>query len=309
MNWRRDPRLAYVLVNLCTLFWATNFALGRLLRDDIGPFTLTAARFTVAGVVFTALLLRRPAAERVPGRQWPLLLGMGVTGVFGFGSLLYTGLRTTTATNASLINGTGPLVIGILAALTLHERFGRRQAIGALISLAGVALIVSGGSLEALAHQRLNVGDLLVLAAVVTWGAYSVMSRIVTRTRSALTATALSTWFGLPLLWLAAALEWRTRPPALSLTVMLAAIYIGVFASVVAYLAWNEGVRRVGPGKATAFYNMLPVYGTLLGVFFLHEPFGPAQGVGGALIIGGSLLAVWNDLRRPAPRPVEVAAT
>ena len=43
MNWRRDPRLAYVLVNLCTLFWATNFALGRLLRDDIGPFTLTAA--------------------------------------------------------------------------------------------------------------------------------------------------------------------------------------------------------------------------------------------------------------------------
>ena len=87
---------------------------------------------------------------------------------------------------------------------------------------------------------------------------------------------------------------------------MLAAIYIGVFASVVAYLAWNEGVRRVGPGKATAFYNMLPVYGTLLGVFFLHEPFGPAQLVGGALIIGGSLLAVWNDLRRPMRTPAEI---
>ena len=86
--------------------------------------------FTVAGVVFTALLLRRPAAERVPGRQWPLLLGMGVTGVFGFGSLLYTGLRTTTATNASLINGTSPLVIGILAALTCTNTSaaGRRSA-------------------------------------------------------------------------------------------------------------------------------------------------------------------------------------
>ena len=183
MNWRRDPRLAYALVNLCTLFWATNFALGRLLRDDIGPFTLTAARFTVAAVVFTALLLRRPAGERRPGREWPLLLGMGVTGVFGFGSLLYTGLRTTTATNASLINGTGPLVIGILAALTLHERFGRRQAIGAVISLAGVALVVSGGSLAALTHLRLNTGDLLVLAAVLAWGVYSVLSRVVTRTR------------------------------------------------------------------------------------------------------------------------------
>ena len=50
---------------------------------------------------------------------------------------------------------------------------------------------------------------------------------------------------------------------------------------------------------------MLPVYGTLLGVFLLSEPFGPAQLVGGVLIIGGSLLAVWNDLRRPAPRPAE----
>jgi drug/metabolite transporter (DMT)-like permease len=309
MSWRRDPRLAYLLVNLCTLFWASNFALGRLLRGDIGPFTLTAARFTVAGLVFTALLLRRPASERVPGRQWPLLLGMGVTGVFGFGSLLYTGLRTTTATNASLINGTGPLVIGILAALTLGERFGRRQALGALISLAGVALVVSGGSLVALTHLRLNTGDLLVLAAVLAWGIYSVLSRVVTRTRSALTATALSTWFGLPLLWPAAALEWRTRPPTLSLTVLLAAIYIGVFASVVAYLAWNEGVRRVGPGKATAFYNMLPVYGTIVGVFFLNEAFGPPQLVGGVLIIGGSLLAVWNDLRRPLPRTAEAAAT
>ena len=63
MNWRRDPRLAHVLVNLCSLFWASNFALGRLLRDDSRPFTLTAARFTVAGVVYTALLLRRPTAR------------------------------------------------------------------------------------------------------------------------------------------------------------------------------------------------------------------------------------------------------
>ena len=213
MRWRHDPRLAYLLVNLCTLLWATNFALGRLLRDDIGPFTLTAARFTVAGMIFTVLLLRRPPAERKPGRYWPHLLAMGVTGVFGFGSLLYAGLRFTTATNAALINGTGPLVIGLLAALTLRERFGRRQLIGALISLAGVAVIVSGGSWETLAHLRLNAGDLLVLAAVATWGIYSVLSRIVSRERSALAITALSTWFGLPLLWPAAA-SGMARPSA-----------------------------------------------------------------------------------------------
>ena len=75
-------------------------------------------------------------------------------------------------------------------------------------------------------------------------------------------------------------------------------LYIGVFPSVVAYLSWNEGVRRVGPGKATAFYNMLPVFGAALGVLFLGEPFGVAQLLGGALIIVGSLVAVWASLRQ-----------
>ena len=300
MRWKNDPRLAYLLVNLSALLWATNFALGRLLRNDIGPFTLTVARFTVTAAVFAVILRRLPASERRPGREWPYLLGMGVAGVFGFCSLLYTGPHYTTATNASLINGTGPLAIGLISAALLREHYRRRQALGALISLAGVALIVSGGSLAVLSRQRLNTGDLLVLAAVLTWGLYSALSRIVTRTRSAVAATALSSIFGLPLLYPAAFLEWRAHPPTLSLAVIGAAIYIGIFPSAVAYLAWNEGVRRVGPGKATAFYNMLPVFGALLGVLLLGEPFGLAQLLGGALIIAGSLIAVWRDLRAPA---------
>jgi len=70
---------------------------------------------------------------------------------------------------------------------------------------------------------------------------------------------------------------------------------------VIAMLAWNEAVRRVGPGNVTAFYNMLPVYGALLGVLVLGEPFGPAQLVGGGLIIAGSLVSTWGDFR-PAVR-------
>jgi drug/metabolite transporter (DMT)-like permease len=294
---RADPRWAYALVNLSCFLWATNFALGRLLRGAIGPFTLTAARFTVAAIVFALLLRRVAPAERRIGRDWPLLLGMGITGVFGFNSLLYSGLRLTTAANAALISGSGPLVIGLLAALLLRERFTLRAAIGALISLSGVAVIASGGSPAALVSLRLNPGDLLVLAAITAWGLYSVMSRVATRTRSSLSATALSTFLGLPLLFVASAIEWGTRPPSPSPQLVLAVIYIGLFPSVVAYLSWNEGVRRVGPGRATAFFNMLPAFGALFGVLLLGEPFGPPQLVGGALIVSGSLFAAWDDLR------------
>ncbi len=291
---KHDPRLAYLLVNLATLFWSTNFALGRLLRDDIGPFTLTAARFVVAALIYVPLFLRLPATERRPGRHWLLLLGMGFTGVFGFGSLLYAGLRLTTTTNAALINGVSPLAIGALSALLLREHWTRRGLLGALVSLCGVAVIVSNGSLAALLHHQPNAGDLFVLAAVTTWGFYSILSRVVTRARSALSATILSTWFGLPFLFPAAAWEWQVRPPTLSLSVVLAVIYIGVFPSVVSFLSWNEAVRRIGPARVTAFYNMLPVYGAALGIAALGEPFGWPQLVGGGLIIAGSLTSVWR---------------
>ena len=63
---RADPRWAYALVNLSCLLWGTNYALGRLLRGSVGPFTLTAARFTVAALIFTLLLRRLPPSERRP---------------------------------------------------------------------------------------------------------------------------------------------------------------------------------------------------------------------------------------------------
>lgn len=293
-----DPRWAYVLVNLSTLLWATNVALGRLLRQDIGPFTLAAARFTIAALVYSIVVARWGSRTPVAGRQWLPIIGMGLTGVFGFSSLLYAGLRDTTATNGALINGSGPLVIGILATVFLGERFGLRGVVGALLSLAGVIVVVSNGSLAVLTGQQINEGDVLVLLAVGAWGAYSICTRVATRSRSALEATWLSTLCGLPLLYAAAVWEAGHRLPTLSSNVLLAVLYIGLFPTVIAYLTWNQGVRGLGPGKAAAFYNMLPVFGALVGALFLGEHFGPPQLLGGGLIITGGLVAAWDDLRR-----------
>ncbi|MGC8780930.1 MAG: EamA family transporter, partial [Anaerolineae bacterium] len=102
---RSYTSLAYLLVNLATLLWAGNITLGRVLAGQVGPLTLTAARVTIAGLLFLALIGRLPPAERRPGRDWPWLLGMAFTGVVAFPVLLYFALHFTTASNASLING------------------------------------------------------------------------------------------------------------------------------------------------------------------------------------------------------------
>ena len=297
----RRARLAGIgLVNLATLTWATNIILGRWLREDIGPLTLAASRFLIASLVFVILLRRQPSEERRLGQDRFLLVGMALAGVATFAPTLYLALRFTTAVNVTLINGFGPLITGLLATLLIHEPMSRRQITGAILGLAGIAILISGGSFAFWQEAHINVGDLLSLGAVTLWGLYSVLGRRVMRHRSALSATAFSSFLGLPFLVVAAAFELQhlslnIGPDGQTIRLILAILYIGVAPTVVGFLAWNAGVRRLGASGAMVFYNTLPLYGALLGTLFLGEALGPAHLVGGMLIICGGL---WAARRR-----------
>ena len=279
------------LVNLATFTWATNAVLGRWLRDDIGPLTLAAARFLIASLIYAALLQRRPPEDRRLGRDRWLLLGMGLSGVAVFAPSLYLGLRYTTAVNSTLISGLGPLITGGMAVLLIREPMSRRQVVGAVVGLLGVMVLISGGSLSFWQAMRSNVGDLIVLGGVVLWGLYSVLGRQVMDHRSPLSTTAMSAFLGLGFLLPAAAWELGTFPVNTSPNLILAIMYIGIAPTVVGFLAWNAGVRRLGASGAMVFFNTLPLYGALLGSLFLGESIGAVHLLGGALIIGGGLWA------------------
>ena len=295
---RRERLIGVGLVNLAILTWSTNMVLGRWLREDIGPLTLAAARFSIASLFFLVLLRRRPPEERRLGQDGWLLLGMALSGVAVFAPTLYLGLRFTTAVNATLINSLGPLITGLLAALLIREPMSGRQVTGAIAGLVGVVALTSRGfftsSQEGLAVGWPiggNPGDFIVLGAVVLWGLYSVLGRQVMRHRSALSATAFSAFLGLPWLLPAAVWEMRTFPVDVRPDLILSVLYIGVAPTIIGFLSWNAGVRRLGPSGAMVFYNTLPLYGALLGYLLLGESIGPAHVLGGALIIAGGLWA------------------
>jgi drug/metabolite transporter (DMT)-like permease len=302
MSWKEDPRWAYVFVNLSCVMWAGNFVLARSLREEVGPLMLTISRFVVASLFYAVILGRSAVRERLLLKDWALLAAMTLTGVLGFPLLLYQGLQFTTATNAVLINATSPLMTAGLAAILIRERLFPRHVLGGVITFFGVALIVSGGSFERLHQWHVNVGDLYVLLAAGLWGLYSVISRWATRSRSVFSVTAISTWMALPLFLGAAATGWEPAPTHWNWYLLLAVVYIGIFPSGAAFLSWNEGVRRVGANRAMVFYNMLPVYGSILGVILLGESLGAEHFIGGGLILAGSLMAIWPELRIAAGR-------
>ena len=291
---RRAQLGGVALVNLATFSWATNMVLGRWLRDDIGPITLAAARFLIASLCFMVLLRSSPAQERQLGKDRWWLLGMALAGVVAFGPTLYLGLHYSTVVNTTLLNGFGPLITGLLASLLIREPMSRRQVIGAIVGLAGVVVLISGGSPDFLQFQ---VGSLVVLGAVFLWSIYSVLGRRVMHSRSALSATAFATFLGLPILLLAAVWECQVSPVELTWPLVLIIFYIGLVPTVIGFLSWNAGVRRLGASGAMVFYNTLPLYGALLGYFFVGESIGRAHLLGGALIVGSGLWAAWGPKR------------
>jgi drug/metabolite transporter (DMT)-like permease len=293
---RHNTLTGILLVNLATLLWASNIVVGRSLASSIGPLTLSAARFSLGGLFFALLLFRNPPEEKSPAspRERWLFLGMALAGVVAFSPLLYLGLRYTTATNAALINGTGPLVTGLLALMLLRQPMSFRQITGSCIALGGIALLLSQGSLAFLAEHRINRGDFFVILGVALWGLYSVLGKMVMRNRSPLKATAISTFLGLPFLYLLALGELQTFPVHWSPSLFGAVLYVGIGPAALGFYAWNAGIARLGPSGAMVFYNTLPLYGTLLGYFCLGEPLGIFHILGGTLIIGGGL---WGSLK------------
>lgn len=288
----RDRLNHYVgigFVNLATLSWASNMVFGRMLKDSIGPIAMASVRFLVASAIFALLLRQRPVEDRQIGKDiWPLA-AMALTGVVLFSPMLYLGLRYTTAVNGSMINSFAPLLTGLFACWLIHQPMSARQISGAILAFIGVLILMSGGSLSFWLKAQWNVGDLYVLAAATIWALYSVISSKVMKGRSSISATALSTFIGLPLLCVLAIWEMQHMPVVLNIKVILLTIYLGVIPGSVGFYAWNVGVARLGASGAMIFYNTLPLYGALLSFLFLGEPIGLAHLAGGLLIVCGGI--------------------
>ncbi len=292
-----------ILVNISTCAWATNMIIGRYLRTQIGPITLTAARYAVASLVFALLLSRRSAEERRPGADTRLLAVMALTGVVLFAPALYFGLRFTTAINGTLINGLGPLLTAGFAAWLIHEPFLGRQIIGSVAALVGVAVLLLGGGPVAAGATIVNPGDLLIVLAVLFWALYSVAVRKVVKHRSPVSATGLSMFMGLPVLVVAAVIECMSVPVLWSPALIGIIVYLGVVPAAIGFLSWNAGIKYLGAGGAMVFYNTLPLYGALFGFLFLGETLGPAHVAGGVLILAGGLVSAMPLSGTKSPGP------
>jgi drug/metabolite transporter (DMT)-like permease len=278
----------YLLLSLCSLFWAGNTIIGRLSAGHIPPLTLSCIRW---GGAFVILL---PFAVRPLARDWPTirrhtgtLALLAFSGFSSYNAITYYALQYTTAINGLLMQSSAPLFVALWTFLLLGERLTLRQAGGICVSLAGVLVIISQGSLAVLLSIGFNYGDPFFLLALLIYGYYMAAFRNRPQMHP---VSFLAVGIGLGTLFLVPGMAWEMaegKSFALDARNLASLGFLWVFPSVIGYLFLNRGVELIGANRAVPFIHLVPVFGSVMAVAFLGERFELYHAIGYALVFAG----------------------
>jgi drug/metabolite transporter (DMT)-like permease len=203
-------------------------------------------------------------------------------------SLAYFAATLTTATNMGIILSLMPLMSLAMAIISLGQRLTAGALVGAVLSFAGVLVVVSSGSLGALLQHGLNMGDAMMLIATLAYAIYSTLLKKWQLRLPPLVLLYLQVLVAIVVLF---PLYVASPKTGLTLQNIPLVLYACLLASMVAPLAWMQAVQRLGPSRTTLFFNLLPLITALIAAVVLKEQLAMYHLVGGLLTLGGVILS------------------
>ena len=281
------------------LFWAGNFIAGRAVSTEVPPVTLSLIRWGLATLCLLPFALQPFLRDRVHylTYRWHVL-GTAITGVAAFNLLVYWGLHTTSATNGIILNSFIPFLVAIFGVVFYRQALPAQQVLGLLVSLAGVLTVVSHGDMQVLRTLAFATGDVIIFLAMICWALFTLWLRQIPaeidRTGLMLCQVLIALLLLLPLYL------WESQTTAVHLEhppTLWALLYIGIFPSVIAFLAYAKAVALVGSVRASVFIHAMPIFGSLLSSLLLGEQLHAYQLTGMLTIFIGIGLANYPSTR------------
>ena len=281
--------MQYAFPLLAIFIWAGNTVINKLAVGAIFPAEIGFYRWLLAGLLFTPFMLKKVIAH------WPQIrpnLGkifiLGVLGMAVYQSLAYFAATMTSATNMGIILSLMPLMSLAMAIISLGQRLTAGALVGAVLSFAGVLVVVSSGSLGALLQHGVNLGDAMMLVATLAYAIYSTLLKKWQLRLPPLVLLYLQVLVAVVVLFPLYVMSPKT---GLTLQNIPLVLYACLLASMLAPLAWMQAVQRLGPSRTTLFFNLLPLITALIAAVVLKEQLAMYHLVGGLLTLGGVILS------------------
>ena len=287
--------MVYVKLTLVAAIWGGTFIAGRLVAQVLPPMTAATARFAIAVLLLLAIVqFAEGGLPRLNRAQMAMTAALGFFGIFLYNLCFFIALSHMPAGRTALFVALNPIVTVLLAALLLRERLAARKWIGIAIAFSGAAIVITHGDLLAAANDiggSIGTGELVMFVAITGWAAYTLIGRFVLKKLTPIAATTYAAIWGL--LFLAAGAT--TELPMVKLSqvtwqVVASILYLGVAGTVIGFIWYYEGVKIIGPSRASIFNNLVPVCGVALGSILLGEPILVSMLIGGLLAIIGVVM-------------------
>ena len=282
----------YFKLVLTAIFWGGTFVAARVVAQDVGPFSASFLRFFTASLfLIVIIIMKEGRIPRLRRHQVIPAVLLGMTGVFAYNVFFFLGMQTITAGRASLIVASNPVFISLLSALFFRQRLDGKKAAGILLCLTGATLVISRGDPLSIFTGGVGRGDVYLLGCVASWVAYSLIGKVIMKDFSPLAAVTYSCLIGGTALLVPACLEGLPgRIGGFYVADWIGILYLGFFGTVLGFFWYYEGIRAIGPSRASVFINFVPVSGVFFGWLMLDEAVNLSLLAGAALVISGVYL-------------------
>jgi drug/metabolite transporter (DMT)-like permease len=289
------PPLVYIKLIFVTLFWGGTFIAGRIVAHALPVMTAAALRFAVAVALLLLVAWKREGGlPRLSRQQLLATAVLGFTGIFLYNLCFFGALGQMPAGRAALFIALNPVVTALAAALLLRERLSAVKWAGIVLAFAGAAVVITRGDPVAALHdisKSVGLGELLMLCAISSWAAYTLVGKSALKGLSPIAATTYAALWGLLFLTIgaarsSAAVDWS----AIGWQVWAGLGYLGAFGTVLGFVWYYEGVKAIGASRTAVFNNLVPVFGISLAALLLGEQVLASMVAGGVMVAAGVTL-------------------
>lgn len=276
-----------------TLFWAGNLVLARAYITEIPPVALAVFRWLVALLILTPVHF--PAFWRQRRLLWRCrvyLTACAFLAVTLFNTLLYVASETVPAFGLALISTSLPVFILMISLFWLRDALRVNEVLGVFISLSGIVTLITDGDWQALSRLQADPGYAWMIVATLSFALYSIMLRNKPAELGGWLFLYSTFFIGFIMLLPFYLWEREFAPPvAITADFIVVVLYLGLFASIGSFYAWNQAVLLMGPKRTAPFYYLIAVFAGIGGWIFLDEAIGWLHLLCMGLIVSGIFIA------------------